>query len=380
MDDRNALIAVNYIGFLHFLWEDIDILQNMGYKVHVAADNVKKEDYTLDILAKKKVVFYEIPLDSKSTLSKKNLRAFFTYKRIIEKECFDFIHCHTPVVGALVRLAAWKRRKFHGMKVIYTTHGLPYTKYSSKKEYFKFHTIESIASRFCDAIITINLEDYEQVKQLHCPQCYHINGVGLNERKFENCIIDRKEYRERCGIPENKIMILSIGELSARKNHIAIIKALSLLYDRNNYVYCVCGRAMDNNKILLDMESEAKKNNVDFKYMGYRKDIAQLIQCSDIGAIPSVREGLGMAGLESLYLGVPLIGTDVQGIREYILDGKTGFLAEPFNYQRISENILKLSDKSLREKMKFHCVEIVKKFTKNISVSQRMEIYKEILK
>ena len=55
MKQKKALIAVNFIGFFHFLWDDIDMLNEMGYKVYAMGDNEKQEEHTLKIMEEKNV-------------------------------------------------------------------------------------------------------------------------------------------------------------------------------------------------------------------------------------------------------------------------------------------------------------------------------------
>lgn len=375
---KKALIAVNFIGFTHFLWDDIDILNKMGYTITLIGDNDKNEINTLNILKEKHVKFINVKIDSKSPISKNNINAYKSYKKILNNEHFDLIHCHTPIVGLFVRIAAIKYRR-QGTKIIYTTHGLAYTHLSSKKEFIIYHTIESFASRFCDAIITINLEDYNNARKLHCKKVYHINGVGVDVGKYENVCIDRKMYREQIGIPYDKIMILSIGELSTRKNHVVIVDAISKLKNKDNYVFAICGRRMTGSGTGDLIQKMAEEKGVNVKFLGFRDDIPNIVHCADIGAIPSIREGLGLSGIETLSAGVPMVGSDVQGIREYIINGKTGFLCEPFDSKAFAEAINKLSDKEYRASLRTNCLEIVKKFDKKISVAQREKIYKEIL-
>lgn len=375
---KRVLIAANFIGFFHFLWDDIDILNSMGYKVYAIADNGTNETHTIEILKEKNVTFIESCIDGKIPLTKNNLVYYKKVKRLLERYHFDLIHCHTPIVGLLVRLAVRKYRKF-GTKVIYTTHGLAYTHLSSRKEYLIYHTIESIASRFCDAIITINFEDYDNARKLHCKYVYHINGVGVNIRKYENVEIDKWKYREQLGITSDKIMILSIGELSTRKNHIVIVDAISMLKDKDKYVYAICGRRMTGNGTGELIRKEAAKKGVNVVFLGFRSDIPQIVHCADIGAIPSLREGLGLSGIETLSAGVPMIGSDVQGIREYIINGKTGFLCNPHDSAGFAKAIDILSDSHYRSSLKQNCLDAVKKFDKSISIQQRRKIYMEIL-
>lgn len=96
------------------------------------ADNSKNESHTLKIMQEKNVTFIDAKIDGKIPFTKNNIRYFQTIKKLMKQQRFDVVHCHTPIVGLLVRYAARKYRK-HGTKVIYTTHGLAYTHLSSKK-------------------------------------------------------------------------------------------------------------------------------------------------------------------------------------------------------------------------------------------------------
>ena len=118
--------------------------------------------------------------------------------------------------------------------------------------------------------------------------------------------------------------MLSVGELSYRKNHQIIIEALSKALLGKKYVYVICGNGVDGGTGEV-LRQKAEKSKVRLILLGFRHDIPQIIHCSDVGAIPSVREGLGLARIQSLAAGVPLVGTDVQGIKDYIVDGETEY-------------------------------------------------------
>ena len=76
-------------------------------------------------------------------------------KLILKTNKYDLIHCHTPIVGILTRMAARKYRKT-GTIVIYTTHGFTFTDKSSKKNWIVYFTAEKLMSRFCDALPLID--------------------------------------------------------------------------------------------------------------------------------------------------------------------------------------------------------------------------------
>lgn len=375
---KNALICANFIGFFHFLWDDIDMLNEMGYKVFAIGDNGKNEDYTLKIMAEKNVTFIDAKIDAKSPFTRNNFDYYKKVKNLLREQHFDLVHCHTPIVGMLVRWAARKYRKL-GTKVIYTTHGLAYTHLSSWKEYVIYHSIESLMSRFCDAIITINKEDYESAKKLHCPHVFHINGVGVDTKKYASADIDRDAYRTKLGISKNKLMVLAIGELSYRKNHIVIVKAIAKMKDKDKLVFAICGREMTAGGTGDEIRRLSKEHGVNTIFLGFRHDIPEVIKCTDIGVMPSIREGLGLSGIEMLSEGIPLVGSDVQGIREYIINGKTGYLCNPFDVDAFADGLTKLSDAQTRMEMKPQCKEIVELFDSEVSIKQRKKIYNQLL-
>ena len=325
------------------------------------------------------ISFYQVDFSSKNPLDRENIRAYKQIKKIIDENDYELVHCHTPIAGFLTRLATRKKRK-KGMKVIYTTHGFSFTHYSSKKDWLKYYFFEKYASRFTDIIITINNEDFIVAQKMHCKNVKKINGVGVDTIKYHDVSIDVDTYKNSLGIPTDKIMVLSVGELSERKNHQIIIKALSVLPNKNKYVYVICGREVGNSGIKNLLLSMAEKMKVNLMLLGHRDDIPQIMHCSDIGAIPSIREGLGLAGIQSLCAEVPLVGSSVQGIKDYIINDVDGYLCSPFDYEAFAKSIDKLSDKSVVIEMKQNCYRIARDFDISVSSKQMREIYCNILK
>lgn len=124
----------------------------------------------------------------------------------------------------------------------------------------------------------------------------------------------------------------------------------------------------------------SREYGVDTLFLGFRSDIPEVIKCADIGVMPSVREGLGLSGIEMLSEGVPLVGSDVQGIREYVIGDKTGYLCNPNDADAFAEGLRRLADAETRNRMRPHCKDIVKQFDISVSVKQRREIYNKVLK
>ena len=180
-------------------------------------------------------------------------------------------------------------------------------------------------------------------------------------------------------VDKNKIMILTVGELSERKNQQIIIKAIGKLEHKEKYVLVICGHAIVNSSIESDLKNLAKELCVEIRMLGHRLDIPEINACADIAVIASLREGFGMAGVEAMAVGVPVIGSDVQGIREYVVPGKTGFFCDPKNEDTLANAIDTLTnmDEEKKNFMKEECKKMALRFDVSESKEKMMEIYKK---
>lgn len=376
---KRALVIAATGGFLKgFLVHNMLQLQEMGYEVHCAANADSVKTFVPnEFFSNMGIVFHQIDFSSTSPFSKSSMKAFMQFNKLMKEYKFEFIHCHTPIPGAIVRIAAAPYR-LGKCKVVYTTHGLKFPKGANIKDKIVFGGIEWLCSWFSDAIITINKEDYSAIKKMACKNVYYINGVGVDTAKYHEVKIDRKKYRESLGFSEDDIVILSVGELSRRKNHQIIIKALNKI-NNPKYVYAICGKQMTGQGTYDMLKKLSDELNVRVKFLGFRSDIPEICHCADIAVIPSLREGLGLAGIEALASGVPVIGSDVQGIKDYVVNGITGYLCNPTDAIQFANRIVELSDPSVRESMREHCINKAEEFRLEISNNQMKAIYGEIL-
>lgn len=148
-----------------------------------------------------------------------------------------------------------------------------------------------------------------------------IPGVGVDVSRFKDCNVTKAEKRKELGIPENAFVLLSVGELSSRKNHQVVIKALGEIEDSSIY-YVIAGQGEDyeNYKRLADDVGIGNR----LILLGARTDVDELCVAADVFVHPSVREGLGIAPLEGMAAGLPLISSYVNGIKDYTEDGVSG--------------------------------------------------------
>ena len=368
-----ATVVKTHIMVFHIPY--LKMLKEQGYEVHVCARNDydNKEDCIIPYCDK----YYDLPFE-RSPFSFENISVYKELKSIIDKNQYEMIHCHTPVGGVLTRIAARKSRK-KGAKILYTAHGFHFFKGAPALNWMIYYPIEKICSYFTDSLITINHEDYELAKKkMRSKNVYYIPGVGVSIGKYNNIVIDREKKREELGVPNNGIMILSVGELNKNKNHEVIMRALARL-NNSNIRYFIAGKG-EKRKDLEELAIELKINDK-FKLLGYRSDIAELCKSADIFCFPSLREGLGLAALEAMTTGLPIVTSNVHGINDYSQNGVSGFACNPDAVDEFVEAIDKLiKEEGLRRKMGEYNKEFVKRFDEKIVNEKMRQIYEETLR
>ena len=375
---RKVLFVATVYKFLNFERSDMEILKDMGFEIHTATNMGEadwlKDDGALDYLG---VIKHQIDF-ARSPFSSQSLDAYRQLKTLMDDNHFDIIHCHTPVAAAIARFAARDSRK-KGTKVIYTDHGFHFHKSSGWKSWLLYYPIEYFMAFYTDMIIAINTEDFGVIQRFHVKEKRYIPGVGVNVNYISKLHPDKESLRSRFDIPRNAFVILSVGELSERKNHIVIIKALSKI-NRDDIYYLICGTGSKRDELERLAVDYGLEKRVIFAGQLPHETIYELGHVVEIGAIPSLIEGLGLAGIETLAAGKPVIGSNVHGIKDYVINNMTGLSCAPRDIDAFKSAIEKMvTDKKFYQKCCANCYKKALDFDIKRVRSLMIENYKDLL-
>ena len=351
----------------------IRMLQEMGHQVEVAARNNLHEKKNLTLTEPDAIH----PVNfCRSPFSFQIFPAYRQLKQVIEAGGYDIVHCNTPVAGILTRLACRKLRKQGKVKVIYEAHGLHFFKGGPKSGWLIWYPIERFFSRFADMMILINKMDYNLVKEkFHTKLVRRIPGIGVNLSQFKD--LGNGDLRQELSLPADTPIVLSVGELNENKNHKVVIAALSKMKNRNAH-YCIAG----NGPLLQELTDYAAGLGLTERvhFLGYRRDVPMLLSQADVFVLPSRREGLGMAAIEAMSFGLPLVSSNRHGINDYSIEGVTGFKHDPADSQGFAGSIDRLlADEELRHKLGENSKQVAREFTLEESLNCMKTYYSELL-
>ena len=231
-----------------------------------------------------------------------------------------------------------------------------------------------------DVLITINQEDYKQALKFKARKTVYVPGVGIDTSRFGRNESVRIPKREELHIAQDEFVLLSVGELIKRKNYEVVLEALSQLKKDGRISgirYLICGDGF----LRDDLRSKAEKLGLSdyVNFLGYRRDVEELCNCSDLFVFMSHQEGLPVALMEAMACGLPVICSNTRGNTDLIKNGENGEIVES-SPEAVAQAILKLRDQRDLCKRYAEAAELKIKAFDIASVSEKMrELYSEAL-
>ncbi|MAF68367.1 MAG: glycosyl transferase family 1 [Micavibrio sp.] len=266
-----------------------------------------------DYLEHMGIDFRDVPDLMRSIHPVKDLKAFFQIRKILKQEKPDLVSCHSSKAGLLGRMAAFSCR----IPVIFTAHGWAFTENVPPKQRALYKIIEKVAAFLASHIITVSKYDRDLALKNNIAPADKITAIhnGMPEIAVP----------DRAPLPnDGAVHIMMVARFGPQKDHANLLKALSKLTDYNWKLFFVGGG--DNSETVALSDALGLESHVHF--MGEREDIPDLMRKADIYALISHWEGFPRSILEAMRSALPVIATDIAGVSESVLDGKTGYLVK----------------------------------------------------
>ena len=242
------------------------------------------------------------------------------------------------------RRPIWTGGRNPKSKVVHTFHGHVLRGYFSPAKTRLFRGIEKILAKFTDAIVVVS----EQQKEDLChnfgighPDQYQVIPLGFNLTPFARSASNRGKFRAHLNLKDNGIRLVGIiGRLTPIKNHRLFLEAARLL---------ITARGDTRTLFLIVGDGELRRDVEDLTqhlglvekvvFTGWIRDLAPLYADLDVVALTSDNEGTPVAVIEAMAARVPVIATDVGGVRELI--GECGMRSAECGVRNVANAELK---------------------------------------
>lgn len=244
----------------------------------------------------------------------------------------DTVHFNDPAVNGIIaaRLA--------GLSNLIMTHHTPQL---DRKYNLKGRLLEKFALRHCGLkaifVSEFNIEIGIKKDKIAKDRSFVIH-CGLPTDRFSKRY-DKKEVYDEFSLDSSCRIIGNIGRLSWQKGQEHLVRAAAIVVKQVKSVkFLFVGQGELEIELKARIETSGLKDY--FIFTGYRNDIPRLLSVFEMLVMPSLFEGLSFAVIEAFAMGVPVIATPVGGIPTAVIDGKTGIMVAPGDFQELADAII----------------------------------------
>lgn len=303
-----------------------------------------------------------------------NLRVVIDLMRIFLKERPDILHTNLFYANYFGRIAAIFTRV---PVVVITEHG----SYSNFKRFYH-HWIDFILSLFTAKIIAVSnaVKEYLLKHTLIPGSKITVIYNAVDFEKFDNALKQEKSFmRSKLGFSESDFLLGCVATLAPWKGQFYLLEAFAEIKKFHpNLKLLYVGR--DPIEFRAQLEDYARKNNLDgsVHFLGERRDVPDILRALDFFIFPSLTEGLGIALLEAMYMGLPAIASGLEGILEIVEDGKDALLSSAGDSQDLANKIrILVEDGQIKNNLGYNAREKVKSnFSPQVFIENLEVLYK----
>lgn len=281
----------------------------------------------------------------------KDQKAYREIKKIISEFKPDIVHTHASKAGALGRRAAHTLRV---PLVVHTYHGHVFDAYFNGFVSNIYKHVERGLARKTDAIIALSERQRDDLVLKHriCkPEQVHILPNGFDLDCFQQDMsAKRKAFREKYHLSDTDFAIGIIGRMVPVKNHLLFVDVLQeVLRNTDGRVKAFIvgdGETREQTESRLQQHQISYTDNGDYNavvhFTSWQTHVDDIVAGLDLVALTSLNEGTPVCLIEAQAANCPVVSTDVGGIRDIVIDGKTALLSPGGDARTMANNILKL--------------------------------------
>lgn len=292
-------------------------------------------------------------------------------RRLVLQDNIDVVHTHSPMPAAIARpvLRAMGRRR---PRLVYTEHNT-WDCYAVATR-----VANAVTYRLDDAQFAVSSDARDSVPS-SLRKRVEVLTHGIDVDTVAAHAVARDAKRAEMGIDPDQVVVINVAHLRTEKAHDVLLAAARRVLDQHpNAVFWSVGQGP-----LADQHEERRKElGLDdrFRFLGFRGDVLDLMAAADIFCLSSHQEGLPVAYMESVALGLPGVVTAVGGLVDHVVDGENGLLVRPADPGALADSLGSvIGDPTLRDRLG-HCARAVAaRFGSLPAVERQESVYAELV-
>jgi glycosyltransferase involved in cell wall biosynthesis len=285
--------------------------------------------------------------------SKFDIGAIRRLLKLCREKQIDIFHAHcykSDLYGLIVS-------RFHKMKLVTTAHGplASFKFFWASKNWRVRYLYDQIDLRLLkryDLVLMVSDTMRDIISRYGVdPQKMMWIRNAIDSKYFKRTGAEDAEFRAKLGVPPGATVVGAVGRLNGEKDYPNLLRAAQLLLQKQPDLYFVIAGKGELEPELKRLATELK---VDHRviFMGHFHDVRQVFSLMDLYVLSSTREGLPNTVLEAMAMEVPIVSTDVDGVKEAVTDQREAFLVPAQDSAKLAEGIERmLGDRELRERL-----------------------------
>lgn len=271
-----------------------------------------------------------------------DLRAARDLKSILRRFNPDVVHTHSAKAGLLGRRAAWSLQV---PVVVHTVHGAPFHPYQSAAAHAFFRACEKHAAARCHMLVSVADAMTEQLVAAGVAPREKFRTVysGMDVEPFLHAADHRAAARRELGLDDHHILVGKVARMFHLKGHQYVVEAAERVIRAEPATHFVLvGDGILRAPLQQKIDDAGMHDHFHFTGLVDPSEIPKWIGAMDILVHASLREGLARALPQALIAGKPVVSYDVDGAREVVIPGETGFLTPPRSVEPLAAALLQL--------------------------------------
>lgn len=267
----------------------------------------------------------------------RDLRSFAELYRLLRRQRPDVLHASSSKAGVIGRLAAVAAR----VPVrVFTVHGWAFSAHSGAASAL-YRWADRIAGRATTA--TICVSQRERADGLRARTCRADRTVvipnGVEVDAYPQASLESAVPR-----------LIAVGRLAAPKDWSTLLSALTSLDSEAFAELAIVGDGPERERVEDELARRSLEGRV--RLLGERDDVPRLLAEADVFLLASRSEGLPLSVIEAMAAGLPIVASDVGGLKELVRDGETGVLVPPGDPVALAEALRPLlANRELRRRL-----------------------------